>query len=68
MWTIFDNIKYLYSVNAYTNDDLIFFVENEAITKVQYRLITGDPYPEKPEEPANINVHAHSYQATIVAE
>lgn len=56
MWTTFDNIKYLYSVNAYTNDDLIFFVENEAITKVQYKIITGTPYPEAPTEPIEINV------------
>ena len=68
MWTIFDNIKYLYSVNAYDKKAVAFFVENDAITKEQYRLITGDPYPYKPEEPTNINVHTHSYQATIEAE
>ena len=68
MWTIFDNIKYLYGVNAYNNKGVAFFVENDAITKVQYRIITGESYPESVDNPTNVNVHAHSYQATIEAE
>lgn len=68
MWTIFDNIKYLYGVNAYTNDNLIFFVENETITKVQYKIITGTPYPEAPTEPIEINVIPDITSMTIEAK
>ncbi|PTJ53942.1 XkdX family protein [Mammaliicoccus sciuri] len=46
MWTLFDNLKYLYSVNAYTNEDIAKCVEYGAITKEQYEEITGDKYPE----------------------
>ena len=47
MWTLFDNLKYLYSVNAYTNEDIAKCVGYGAITKKQYKEITGEDYPEQ---------------------
>lgn len=46
MWGIYDNIKYLYSVNAYNKENLKAFVESGTITKDQYKEITGEDYPE----------------------
>ena len=64
----FSTIKYLYDNNAYTDLDIYTFVELECLTKEQYTEITGEPFPQAVDEPTNINVHAHSYQATIEAE
>lgn len=47
MWGIYDNINYLYTVNAYTKDDLKTFVWSGTITKDQYKEITGEDYPEE---------------------
>ena len=64
----FSTIQYLYDNNAYTDLDIYTFVGLECLTKEQYREITGNPFPQAVDEPTNINVHAHSYQATIEAE
>ena len=68
MFPGFDNIKYFYDKKCYTNAQVKRFVELECITKEQYTEITNEPYPESVDTPTNVNVHAHSYQATIEAE
>ena len=47
MWTIFDNIKYLYGVNAYNNEDVAYFVREDTLTKEEYSIITGEDYLEE---------------------
>ena len=47
MWTIFDNIKYLYGVNAYNNEDVAYFVREDTLTKEEYSIITGEDCPEE---------------------
>ncbi|WP_432740863.1 XkdX family protein [Staphylococcus equorum] len=46
MWGIYDNIKYLYGVNAYNKDNLKAFVGSGTITKDQYKEITDEEYLE----------------------
>ena len=46
MFPGFDNIKYFYDLNCYTNDEIKRYVELECITKEQYAEITGEDHPE----------------------
>lgn len=50
MFPGFDNIKYFYDLNCYTNAQIKRYVELECITKEQYTEITGEEYPESQAE------------------
>ncbi|EHJ08449.1 XkdX family protein [Staphylococcus simiae] len=46
MWPRYEDIEYFYKVNAYTNDDIALFVEYGALTKEEYKKMTGEDYKE----------------------
>ena len=52
MYPGFDSIKYFYDINCYTNEDIQTYVELDALTKEQYKEITGEDYPEQPQAQA----------------
>lgn len=65
----FSTIKYLYDNNAYTDLDILTFVELECLTKEQYTEITGDPFPEEtPDKPNNVKINTKANSATITSE
>ena len=65
---MFPTLKRLYDLKLFDKTKIFESVECNWITKEQYTEITGKPFPQAVDEPKNINVHAHSYQATIEAE
>ena len=65
---MFPTLKRLYVLGLFDKVKIAESVKVNWITKEQYTEITGDPFPQAVDEPTNINVHAHSYQATIEAE
>ena len=65
---MFPTLKRLYNLGLFGKDKISESVKAGWITPEQYKEITGDPFPQAVDEPTNINVHAHSYQATIEAE
>ena len=65
---MFPTLKRLYNLGLFGEDKIAESVKAGWITPEQYKEITGDPFPQVVDEPTNINVHAHSYQATIEAE
>ena len=65
---MFPTLKRLYNLGLFGKDKIAESVKAGWITPEQYKEITGDPFPQAVDEPTNINVHAHSYQATIEAE
>ncbi|NMK54211.1 XkdX family protein [Staphylococcus capitis] len=48
MYPGFDSIKYFYDINCYT-EDIQTYVELDALTKEEYKKITGEEYPEEPQ-------------------
>ncbi len=42
----YETIKRYYDLNCYTNKDIQFFAHHGAITKEQYKEITGEDLPE----------------------
>lgn len=68
MWTIFDNIKYLYGVNAYTEDDLVYFLETDTITKDQFRELVGPDYVITPKKPNNVKIKTKANSITITSQ
>ncbi|MBU0437747.1 XkdX family protein [Staphylococcus succinus] len=46
MYPSFESIKWFYDINCYTNEDIQTYYELGCITKVQYKGITGEDYPE----------------------
>lgn len=42
----YERVKYYYDLNCYTNEDVQFFAKYNAITKEQYKEITGEDLPE----------------------
>ena len=65
---MYSTLKRLYGFNMMSKEEIAEATYYEWITKEQYTEITGEPYPESVDTPINVNVHAHSYQATIEAE
>lgn len=65
---MFPTLKRLYDLKLFDKTKIAESVECNWITKEQYTEITGEPYPGSVDTPTNINIHAHSYQATIEAE
>ncbi|PTI38148.1 XkdX family protein [Staphylococcus succinus] len=46
MYPSFESIKWFYDINCYTNEDIATYVQLGCLTKVQYKEITGEDYPE----------------------
>ena len=65
---MFPTLKRLYDLKLFDKTKIAESVKAGWITPEQYKEITGDPFPQAVDEPTNINVHSHSYQATIEAE
>ena len=42
----YETIKRYYDLNCYTNADIKFFAEHDAITLEQYKQITGEDFPQ----------------------
>ena len=65
---MYSTLKRLYGFGMMSKEEIAEATHYEWITPEQYEDITGEPYIVNPNEPKNINVHTHSYQATIEAE
>ncbi|MDG0860335.1 XkdX family protein [Staphylococcus equorum] len=45
----FESIKRYYEKHAYTIEDIKFYTKYGALTKEEYKEITGEDYPEQPQ-------------------
>lgn len=45
MYPPFEDIKYFYDINCYTNEDIQTYYELGCISKEQYKEITGEDLP-----------------------
>lgn len=46
---LFNVIAYNYKERLCDKDDLYFYVNDDCISKMQYKFITGEDYPEEPQ-------------------
>lgn len=46
MYPSYDSIKYFYDINAYSNEDIMVYVELGILTYEQYESITGESFPQ----------------------